>query len=84
MSRADKTTTNAWYDIEIDPETVLPVKIEVTVLTGRKGATLSKGDKIVGGEHVAFHFSYALSKFDDVEQPTIPAEAGKVLAQLSR
>ncbi len=55
--------TNAYYDIEIDPETVMPVKLTVTVLTGQKGETLTKGKKIIGGKHVAFHFEYNLTGF---------------------
>ena len=55
--------TNAYYDIEIDPETVMPVKLTLTVLTGQKGETLTKGKKIVGGKHVAFHFEYDLTGF---------------------
>ena len=46
--------TNAFYEIEIDPETALPIRIKVTALTGRKGKTRRKGNKIVGGEHAAF------------------------------
>ena len=82
MSGADKTLTNAFYEIEIDPETVLPVRIKVTALTGRKGATVAKDKKIVGGEHAAFHFEYKLSKFGKVDPPKVPPEAMKVLASL--
>ena len=71
MSRADKTTTNAWYDIEIDPETLLPVKLRVRLLTGQRGTTIVKRGKIVGGDHVAFYFDYELSEFNTakIEMP---------------
>ena len=75
LSRVDKQITNAFYEIELNDDRTLPVRIHVTVLTGRKGATLSKGAKITGGEHVAFHFEYTLSKFDELESPEVPPEA---------
>ena len=80
MSGLDKKLTNAWYEIEIEPETKLPVKIRLTVLSGQRGKTEAKGQKIVGGEHVAFHFEYSLSEFDKVKSPEVPAEAQKLLA----
>lgn len=64
MSRADKTATNATYDIEIDPETLLPLKLRVLLLTGQKGTTITKKGNIVGGDHVAFYFDYELSEFN--------------------
>ncbi len=82
MSGADKTLTNAFYEIEIDPETQLPVRIKVTALTGRKGQTRAKGKKIIGGQHAAFHFEWKLSDFGEVEKPEMPREASKVLAKL--
>jgi len=82
VSGADKTLTNAFYEIEIDPDTNLPVRIKVTALTGRRGTTEAKGKKIVGGEHAAFHFEYRLSDFGKVEKPEVPHEAAKVLAKL--
>jgi hypothetical protein len=81
VSGTDKRTTNAFYEIEIEPETKLPVRITVSVLTARKGTTEIKGEKIVGGQHVAFHFEYQLSEFDKVSPPKIPPEAGKLLAK---
>ena len=81
MSSLDKTITNAMYEIEIDPETVLPVRMHVTVLTGRRGATQLKGKKITGGEHVAFHFEYRLAKFGSVEKLEIPSGAQRLLAR---
>ncbi len=83
----DKTITSSFYEVEIDPETVLPVRIHITVLTGRKGEdpqadTKAKGKDIVGGEHVAFHFEYTLSKYGKPPQPLkIPREASKLLAK---
>ena len=68
--------TNAFYEIEIDPETSLPIRIKVTALTGRKG------NRIVGGEHAAFHFEYKLSDFGKVEAPKMPRNAQRVLAKL--
>lgn len=82
MSGADKTLTNAYYEIEIDPVTTLPVRIKVTALTGRRGATRAKGKKIIGGEHAAFHFEYKLGDFGKVKAPDMPKEAAKVLAKL--
>jgi hypothetical protein len=76
----DKTVTNAYYDVEIDPRTSLPVSIRLTVLTGKKGATEEKNGKIVGGDHVAFHFEYSLTEFDKPEVPDIPDDAMKLLA----
>ena len=74
--------TNAFYEIEIDPETSLPIRIKVTALTGRKGKTRSKGKRIIGGEHAAFHFEYKLSDFGEVEAPKMPRSAQRVLAKL--
>jgi hypothetical protein len=82
VSGADKTLTNAYYEIEIDPETLLPARIKITALTGRRGQTRAEGKKIVGGEHAAFIFEYTLSEFGKVEKPEVPAEAAKVLARL--
>ncbi len=81
MSGADKTIANAYYEIEIDPKTTLPVRVKVTVLTGRKSGTEKKDGKILGGEHVAFHSEYLLSDFGKVQSPKIPAEAQKLLAK---
>ncbi len=67
--------TNAYYDIEIDPETVMPVKLTLTVLTGQKGETLTKGKKIIGGKHVAFHFEYNLTDFGKTK---VEIESGAV------
>jgi hypothetical protein len=79
----DKTVTNAFYEIEIEPETTLPVRISLTVLTGtRGGATDKDGKKITGGRHVAFHFVYSLSEFEKLEAPQIPPEAQKLLTKL--
>ena len=77
----DKTITNSWYDIEIDPATQLPVSIRVVILTGSRGGTEAKGKKIMGGEHVAFHFTYKLSDFGKVEKPVVPPEAARLLAK---
>ena len=80
MSRLDKSITNAYYKIEIDPKTTLPKSVRLTVLTGRKGSTDAKNKKIVGGEHVAFHFEYRFSKYGKQKQPDIPKAAKKLLA----
>lgn len=80
MSGVDKTATNAWYDVEIDPESKLPLGITLTVLTGRKGDTIVKKKRIVGGDHVAFHFRYRLSRYGEIERPEIPPAARKLLA----
>ncbi len=82
MSSVDKTTTNAYYEIDIDPATHLPVSIKVVILTGTKGTgTETKGKKIIGGKHVAFHFDYDLSEFGKLKKPAIPPEAQKLLAR---
>ena len=81
MSGLDKTTTNAYYEIEIDPSTQLPRSVKLLVLTGRRGETETKDKKIVGGKHVAFHFVYELSHFGKLKKPSIPSEAQKVLAK---
>jgi hypothetical protein len=75
----DKTATNAYYDIEIDPKTQLPAAIALTVLTGKKGTTLTSGNRIIGGDHVAFHFRYRLSDYGKVGAHRIPEEAKKLL-----
>lgn len=81
MSSLDKNITNAWYEIEIEPSSQLPVSIKMVILAGQKGATESKGRKITGGKHVAFHFAYALSEFGKVQRPEVPREAQKLLAR---
>lgn len=81
MSRADKTATNAVYDIEIDPETLLPVNVRVLLLTGQKGATITKKGEIIGGDHVAFYFDYALSNFN-ATKIDMPADAQRALAKI--
>jgi hypothetical protein len=78
----DKTITNAYHEIEIDPDTQLPVHIKVVILTGTKGGnTEAKGKSIVGGKHVAFHFDYSLSEFGKLQKPTIPPEVMKMLVK---
>lgn len=78
----DKTITNAYYEIEIEPENKLPVRMHVVILTGTKGGdTEAKGKKILGGKHVAFHFVYDLSEFGKLSKPAIPPEAAKLLAK---
>jgi len=74
--------TNAFYEIEIDPETSLPIRIKVTALTGRKGKTRRKGNKIIGGEHAAFHFEYKLSEFGKVKAQAIIRHSPMVPAKL--
>lgn len=82
MSSLDKSLTNACYEIEIDPETQLPVRIKVLLLAAIRGETESdKTKRIVGGRHVAFHFEYTLSDFGKVEKPQIPFEAMRLLAK---
>ena len=82
MSSLDKTLANTYYEIEIDPKTQLPIAINMLILTGTRGATETKGKKIVGGKHVAFTFKYTLSDFGKVEKLEVPAEAQKVLAKI--
>ncbi len=80
MSKVDKTLTNAYYEIEIDPSKQMPVAMHVVIMTGTKGgATESKGRKITGGRHAVFHFNYTLSDYGTLQSPTIPPEAMKLL-----
>ena len=81
MSRMDKTLTNAYYEFDLDEKTLLPKRIRMTVLVGSKGTTKKKGKRIVGGEHVAFHFTYSLKDYGKVETPKIPAEVVRLLAK---
>ena len=83
MSSLDKSLTNAYYEIEIDPALQLPVAIKVVLLAATKGETeIDKRTKrIVGGTHVAFHFTYALTDFGQIKKPEIPRDAEKLLAQ---
>ena len=76
----DKRLTNAYYEFDLDEKTLLPKRIRMTVLAGSKGTTEKKGAKIVGGEHVAFHFTYWLKDYGKVEKPEIPREAMELLA----
>ena len=57
--------------------------MRVLLLTGQKGATKIKNKKIVGGDHVAFHFEYKLSQFGR-KQETIPTDAQAMLRKASR
>ncbi len=76
----DKTLTNAIYDIEIDEKTYLPTKIRVLVMAGTRDGTEREGRKIVGGKHVAMHFTYDLKDFGEIEKPEIPKPAAKLIA----
>lgn len=78
----DKTITNAYYNIVIDPATQLPVNVTLVVLSAQKGETETEGKKITGGRHAAFHFRYQLSSFGKLTKPVIPAEALKQLARI--
>jgi hypothetical protein len=80
----DKTLTNAYYEFDIDEKTLLPRRIRMTVLAGRRGATEKEGRKIVGGEHVAFHFTYLLKDYGKVKRLEIPREAARLLAIANR
>jgi hypothetical protein len=53
----------------------------LAVLTGQKNATITKGDKIVGGEHVAFFFNYEFSSFGSAKVD-FPEDARKELAKI--
>ena len=77
----DKTLTNAVYEIDIDRKTMQPKTIRLSVMAGTKGETEKKGKKIVGGKHVAMHFTYKLSSYGKVDRPDIPAEARRLLAR---
>jgi hypothetical protein len=78
----DKSLTNAYYEIEIDPETELPVRLKVVLLAAIRGETESdRQKKITGGRHIAFHFEYKLGQFGKIEKPDIPFEAMRLLAK---
>ena len=83
MSRADKSVTRCFLDIDVDPKTELPRSIQMTVLTGVRGATDGdeKGEKSFaeGVEHVAFHFDYAIETPSDAVRFEIPREAAKLM-----
>lgn len=81
MSSVDKTITNAYYEIDIDPANHYPVNVKVVILTGTRSGTETKGKTIIGGKHAAFHFTYDLSDFGKLKKPNIPAEAQKLLAR---
>jgi len=82
LSSVDKTITNAYYEVEIDSLTKLPVSIKAVVLSGTRGGTEAKGMKIIGGKHVAFHFQYEICSFGELKRPAVPPEALKQLAKL--
>jgi hypothetical protein len=83
LSSLDKSLTSAYYEVEIDPETQLPVAIRMVILAAVKGETeIDKSKRIVGGKHIAFHFNYKLSEFGKVEKPKIPKDAEKLLSKL--
>jgi hypothetical protein len=83
LSRADKTVTRCFLDIDLDPKTQTPRSIHMTVLTGVKGATgeTPKGDKSFeeGIEHVAFHFAYTIDTGAQVPRFEIPKDAAKLM-----
>ena len=82
MSRADKSVTRCSFEIDIDPATQLPRSIQMTVLSGVRGATSeeAKGDKSFaeGIEHVAFHFSYDINTNETVKFK-VPRAAAKLM-----
>ncbi len=77
----DKTLTNAYYEIDIDPSSQLPVSMKVVILTGTTGGTQKKGNTIVGGRHAVFNFYYTISDFGKVAKPDVPPEAMKLLGR---
>ena len=81
MSRVDKTATECYYEIDIDLETRLPKSITKLVLTGVRGANSGKKKqrRIGHEEHVAFHFTYTLDSFGQVDRFAIPRDAQKLL-----
>lgn len=82
LSSLDKSLTNAFYDIEIDHTTELPLSLKVVLLAATKGETeVSKDKKIIGGKHVSFQFKYTFTDFNKVEKPAVPKEAQRLLAK---
>jgi hypothetical protein len=78
----DRSLTNAWYEIEIDPATQLPVRLKVVLLAAIRGETeYDRAKRITGGNHIAFHFEYRLGDFGEVEKPQIPIQAMRLLAK---
>lgn len=70
------------YEIEMDPQTKLPVRIRMVLCTAIRGETeTNKAKKIVGGRHVAFQFDYTLSDYGKVEKTSVPVAAMKLLAR---
>ena len=68
----DRSATECYYEIDIDLETQLPKSIKKTVLTGvRSGESGKKNRPKIGSkreEHVAFHFTYKLTSFGEVDR----------------
>ncbi len=75
--------TSAYYDIEIDHASQLPVTVKMVLLAATKGETeVDKATKkIVGGKHVAFWFNYKFSDFGKITKPDVPREAQRILAR---
>ncbi|MCI0651768.1 MAG: hypothetical protein L0Z55_07780 [Planctomycetes bacterium] len=79
MARVDKTSTNAYYEIDLDTKSNLPTSIKFVVLTGVKSTKDENGKKSESEEHVAFKFNYNLGLWDSVEKFSVPPAAKKVL-----
>ena len=73
----DKTETRSSVEITLNPETMLPETIKMLVLTGVKGTAGSQ--RLVNEKHVAFHYEYKFSSFNEVERFPVPKEATKLL-----
>ncbi len=73
----DKTATRSSVEITLNPETMLPEKMKLLVLTGVKGTVGSK--RLVDEEHVAFQYEYKFSSFNEVKRFPLPKEATKLL-----
>ena len=82
LSRADRTQTRSFLDVELDHETGLANKLELLIMTGMKNeqGKTAKGDAAFGDgtEHVVFRYSYDL-QHQKVDKFEIPRAAQKML-----
>ncbi|HIK81850.1 MAG: hypothetical protein ABGY15_12490 [bacterium] len=70
-------------DIDLDPQTMTPRKMELLVLTGMRNADgkTAKGDAAFskGVEHVVFRYAYEINSEEQVDPFKIPGAARKLM-----
>ena len=70
-------------DIELDPTTKAPKKLDLLVLTGMRNqdGKTAKGDAAFseGIEHVVFRYEYVIDTSESVDKFRIPTAARKVM-----